>query len=78
MYLLTWYSSFTFILVDEEWEEHGIHVFAICVDVNIDDTEELSTRPPSLENRLSVLKEIASEKNIVLQNEEESSAATEV
>ncbi|XP_058193951.1 uncharacterized protein LOC131310773 [Rhododendron vialii] len=38
---------------------------------------KLSTRPPSLENRLSVLKEIASEKNIVLQNEEESSAATE-
>lgn len=53
-------------------------MFAICVDVNVDDTEELSTRPPSLENRLSVLKEIASEKNIVLQNEEESSAATEV
>lgn len=30
------------ILVDEEWEEHGIHVFAIYVDVNVDDTEAVN------------------------------------
>ncbi|CAK9153669.1 unnamed protein product [Ilex paraguariensis] len=40
--------------------------------------QKLSTRTPSLENRLKVLKEIASENNIVLQIEEFSSETTEV
>ena len=34
--------------------------------------QKLSTRQPSLENRLKVLKEIASENNIVLQMEKHS------
>lgn len=39
--------------------------------------QKLSTRPPSLENKMKVLKEIASEEKIVLQNEGDSLAATE-
>ncbi|KAL6957823.1 hypothetical protein U1Q18_047849 [Sarracenia purpurea var. burkii] len=39
--------------------------------------QKLSTRPPCLENKLKVLREIASENNIVLQIEEASSVVTE-
>ncbi|KAH7836112.1 hypothetical protein Vadar_032842 [Vaccinium darrowii] len=39
--------------------------------------QKLSTTPPSLENKMKVLKEIASEEKIVLQNEGDSLAATE-
>ncbi|KAI8009676.1 hypothetical protein LOK49_LG06G02749 [Camellia lanceoleosa] len=45
--------------------------------VNLKMVQKLSTRQPSLENRMKVLKEIASENNIVLQIEETSSEATE-
>ncbi|CAL5396549.1 unnamed protein product [Camellia sinensis] len=45
--------------------------------VNLKMVQKLSTRQPSLENRMKVLKEIASENNIILQIEETSSEATE-
>ncbi|XP_052199607.1 uncharacterized protein LOC127806394 [Diospyros lotus] len=61
----------------KEFAARGIELRNNC-GVNVKMIQKLSTKQPSLENRMKVLKEIASENNIVLQIEEASSVITKL